>query len=299
MMKRTIYTLLALLLFAACDSNEPKLFERGDTNVYFPYEKMGVAVGNLLSVPVTLAGLPGGSAVAVNFSIKDSTAREGEDYLIHSGYVCNFEKGHGTEYIVIEALPKDNDTIARRMFEIILDPVEGFRANNRNNITVELRNYSRHPLRKLLGDADFRGLDLAQGNAVSEFTVNIYPDDEDPQTLYLSGMTGGVYGGILPAIEMNVDTLTRKIQILPKIFTDRKLGSVSGDIELVKGTLMGNSVGIEGGVPIHCSYDEDGNIYFDDWFGAVWTSGSDDGKALFLFYGYYSGEYRSGILRKE
>lgn len=298
-MKKIFYFIITLLSVYACDSNEPKLFDRTDANVYFPESRVGVTVGNILSIPVTLANLPSGGAVSVGIMVQDSTAKEGEDYILRSGRTCTFEKGHGTAYVVIEALAKETDTIARRILTITLDPVEGFRENSRNQIVVELRNYSRHPLKKILGDAVFKGIDLVRENAGVEFPVNIYPDSEDGMTLYLSGITGGIYGGTLPDLEISVDTLKREMLIMPKTFSNRKLGGVSGDVELVKGTLTGSSVGIEGGVPVRATYDKDGNIFFDDWFGAVWASGSNKEKALFLYYGYYNGQYRTGIMKKQ
>lgn len=298
-MKRLIYFVSLLLLMSACDSNEPKMFDNGDKNVYFSENKMGVTVGNILSIPVTLANVSGGGPVTVGFTIADSTAREGEDYILRSPRTCTFEKGRGVAYIVIEALEKATDSIARRMFTVTLDPVEGFRPNGRNRLTVELRNYSTHPLKHLLGDAAFSGIDLAQGNTVAEFQVNIYPDAENELTLYLSGMTGGLYAGLLPDLELNVDTLMRQILILPKTFLNRRLGGVTGDVELVRGILKGNSVEYQGGEPIRCSYDKTGNIFFEDWFGAAWVSGSETGNILFLYYGNYQGSYRTGIMKKE
>lgn len=298
-MKKLIYFVSLLLLLSACESNEAKMFNKGDANIYFSESKIGVTVGNLLSIPVTLANLSGGAPVTVGFTITDSTAVEGVDYILRSPRTCTFEKGHGVAYIVIEAIEKEADSIARRVLTVDLDPVEGFRKNDRTQITVELRNYSNHPLKHLLGDASFTGVDLVRGNGVFEFPVNIYPDDENEMTLYLSGFTGGAYGGILPDMELNVDTILHQVSILPKTFVNRKLGGVSGDVELVQGAVKGNNVEYKGGEPIRWTYDKEGNLFLEDWFGASWTSGSENEKLLYLYYGFYNGKYSTGILRKK
>lgn len=298
-MKKIFYIASLLLFLYACESNEPKMFDHSDTNVYFSDSKIGVTVGNILSIPVTLASLSGGGPVTVDITVRDSTAREGEDYILRSPRSCTFERGRGVAYIVIEALEKTTDSVARRTFDIVLNPVDGFRKNDRDRITVELRNYSNHPLNHLLGDAVFKGIDLAQNNISAEFPVNIYPDDEDEMTLYLSGMTGGAYGGLLPDMELSVDTVMRQIRILPKVYSNYKLGGVTGDVEIVRGALKGNSVEYKGGEPIVGSYDKAGNLFFDDWLGAVWMTGSETDKFLFFYYGHFQGSYRTGIMKKK
>ncbi len=271
------------------------MFGRDDANVYFNQDNVGIAVGNMLSIPVTMANIPGGPAVAVGFTINDSTAVEGVDYEILSSNPFVFPQGHGTEYIVIKTLVREVDSQSRRFFSIKLDPVDGFRANNRDSIMVELRNYSNHPLAHLLGDAQMSGYDYMSGPA--EFPVNIYPDDKNDLQLYLSGVTGGAtFGGIIPDLKMTVDTTKHKIYITSEIFSDCTLGSVSGNIETVRGEVVSNGIAY-GSNPITCTYDDNGNIYFNDWFGALWASGDAQGQWLFFYYGYYSNAYRTAITR--
>ncbi|MFV0520950.1 MAG: hypothetical protein ACK5MI_00770 [Mangrovibacterium sp.] len=299
-MKRLILILSSVLLLSACDQNEPKMFERGDANVYFDESSIGTAVGNILSIPVTVANLPGGPAITVDFTITDSTAVEGVDYKILSGNSCIFESGHGTEYIVIETYAREEDSLSRRLFDITLEPVEGFRQNNRNTSQVELRNYSNHPLKNLLGDAEMSGLDYMAGNEVSTFPVNIYPDDDDDLTLYLSGVTGGpTYLGMLPDLKMTVDTVLNEIYIVAETLSDVKVGSTTGSIEIVRGFLVDNLVYYETNSLVSCTYTDAGNIYFDDWLGAIWATGSEEDNFLFFYYGYYASAYRTAIIKED
>ncbi len=293
-MKRILYIISSVLLLVACNKNEIARFEKGDTNVYFNQESMGVSVGEILSIPVTVANLPG-EKVTVNFVVTDSTAIEGVDYEIISGKECVFENGHGTEYIVVRTYARDADSLSRRFFEIDLEPVEGFRYNSRGSMLVELRNYSNHPLFNLLGDAQMKGADYFSGEA--EFPVNIYPDDENDLTLYLSGVTGGAsFGGVLPDLKMSVDTIAKTIHIEAEVFTNYRLGSITGDIEIVRGEVVANSINF-GASPVKCTYKPNGTINFEDWFGAFWASGPAKDSFLFFYYGYFAGDYRSVITK--
>lgn len=297
-MKKTINLALLLLAFWACDSNDTKTFERGDANAYFPQEKIGVAVGNTLSIPLNLANIPGTTPLEIKINIQDSTAVEGRDYVLLSGNNYHFDKGVGIEYIVIETLPKDTDSLTKRVFTITLEPNDALLHNERNTVTVEIRNYSRHPLRQLLGDATFTGVDLVQGNVEITYPVNIYPDDTDDRILWLSGITGGIYGGMLPDLQLVVDTLKSKITLPFQSFANRKLGSVSGNLETFKGIVQNNTVYIVPQSDVLLTYDKKGNIYFNDWFGTIWSSGSETDNPLFIYYGNYGGQYNTAILKE-
>lgn len=296
-MKKIIYAIFALLTLWACDSNEIKMFGSGDTNAYFPETMIGVAVGNTVSIPLNVAGVQGSMPVDVKVHFADSTAVRGVDYLIHSGDNYHFAKGMGTEYIVVEALPKNDDVMAKRVFTITLETPEEFQEGVRNTMTVEIRNYSKHPLRQLLGDAVFKGVELVQGNVMVETPVNIYPDDNDELVLWLSGMSGASYAGILPDLQLVVDTNARTITIPYQSFPSRTLGGKTGNIETFRGEVLNNQVYITEKTDALLKYDKDGNIYFQDWFGVWWTSGSEEGQPLFIYYGNFGGGYNTVIVK--
>lgn len=296
-MKKLIYILMVVSLLIACEDNTSKMFLDSDANVYFPTAKVGVPLGEVLSIPINLSNIAQGRSVTVSIRLKDSTAVEGRDYELLSGREYTFEKGLGTEFIVIRALAKTGkDSLAKRLFTITLEPVEGLRPCIQNQMTVELRNYSNHPLFKLLGDAEFVGLDLVQGNVEIKNSISIYPDDDSETTIWLSGMTAGTFGGTLPDLRLEVDTLRKKVTLPYQSFVNRKQGNMVGDLGTFRGVLQGNQVMIEKGAAAVFSYDKDGNILMDDWFGTWWEK---EQEPLFIYYGFYAGVYNTAILKPK
>lgn len=296
-MKKIIYLASLLFAFWACDNNDIKMFEKENANVYFPEKKIGVVVGQRISIPINLANLRGGESRNVKIQIKDSTAVEGVDFIIVSGYSYTFKEGVGIEYIVIEALKQEDDLLSRKIFTISLEPTDGLCQNVQNTMIVEVRNYSNHPLKKLLGDGSFVGADIV---AQKEFTfpVSLYPDPDNESVIWLAGMTGAGYGGVLPDIQLNVDTLRRKIILPYQSFQTLKIESITGDIESFKGVVSGGTVWINAKSDVMISYDKNGNLFFDDWFGMWWTSGSMLEQPLFIYYGNYGGGYNTAIMKK-
>ncbi|MDL2252410.1 hypothetical protein LJC12_06155 [Odoribacter sp. OttesenSCG-928-J03] len=306
-MKKIIYSLGLLIALWGCDSNDIKELGRSDSNVYFPQSKTKIVAGEqAISIPLNVANVQGGKAVDVRIRIVDSTAQEGINFNVISGLDYHFSKGWGTEYIVIEAPETEEDEL-KRVFKIEIESATTELANTNNSMLVEVMNYSSHPLRKLLGSRRLIGRELMQesekGDGAVEFPVSIYPDENEGLTIYLSGMTGGTFGGTLPDIQLTVDTLRHRIVFPHQTFSNQKLGSVTGDVESFRAYITSNNqVMIEtdpkdGKMDCELIYDTDGNIFFKDWVGMWWTSGMYQEYPIYLFYGYFANQYFTVITK--
>lgn len=297
-MKNTGLLAILLLFLWSCDSNDIKEIGKGDSNAYFPEPKMRVVVGNTISIPVSVGNVDNGKPLDIQIRLIDSTAVEGDNYVVHSGLTYHFKRGWGTEYIVIEA-PEKGDDIMKRSFTIEIISGQTERENVQTTMTVDVMNYYRHPLKNLLGERTFTGPDAVLGSVQTEIPVSIYPDDEDENLLYLSGLTGGYYGGYLPDLTMQVVPERRRITIPAQVFSDHKLRKATGNIRVCKGTINNGYVGWsttynEG---IELTYDSEGTILFTDWFITYWETGNFTEQPIFIYYGYYGNRHNTRIIK--
>lgn len=205
-----IPVLVAVLFLAvSCNVNEEILFKSEDANVGFVRTSFNLGEGPdaTIQIPITLAGVPGGS---VDVKIETSTegfakgAVEGTDFEITSGKTITFAEGYGEEMIEVKCLDDEIFT-GNRSFKIVITDNGGLKNNTAMECVVNIID-NEHPLKSMLGTYSVTVFSYFTG-AYETFDVVVTPDDEDVTKLWVADWALPYYGLTCPVpVYMIVDS---------------------------------------------------------------------------------------------
>lgn len=275
--------------FCSCEQEHAPYLKLRDANVYFDlntsrFNPSVMENVSKLKVPVILAGIPGTLPVTVIVAT-DTTghehpALEGVDYTIKEKTLY-FEDGYGVQYIDVRPINRE-DRQPTRTFDLVIqstDPELLYNPDHR--ITVSILDAG-HPLLYMCGDYLVTARDIVWTGQVVDFSVQITPDPDDDNAVYIENVPLVAMPGTLK-FRMRVDADAGMCYID---------GQECGDFELN---------GVPGGIGLYYSYTyinpEDGEEYFDyDTEGVIKVNYLNGGKKFQLrdLIGAYviSGQYK-------
>ncbi|MBR8537203.1 hypothetical protein KDU71_16655 [Carboxylicivirga sediminis] len=271
-LKYTLLFLAGIVLFASCDKNDPIVFKAGDQSVAFLSSSLQVAEGgNELSIPVSLAGLPGGGAVSIKYDVSiegiSKPAIEGTDFEVISSKTIEFSEGYGEAEIRIRTM--NNDIYeGNKMFYLVFTDIANTKPSAENMCMVTVSD-DEHPLNIIIGTYD--GLGISYFNGETVYTVSTKPDPDDVSKIVFTGFVPGgsnldIYGVV------DLDSKEIKIPVGQDIVKDD-----------TNPAAINGWYGEEGdpAIPadgfITATFDDNGTITIHDWFGSKITEGVNDG----------------------
>ena len=155
-LKYLSFAIAVMFVFTACENNDAQKFLEKDTFVCFPESSASIDENDegSLSIPLILAGVPGGVSVSVTLEISTEgcavPAIEGVDFTINKKDFV-FEGGYGTQDVVIT--PIDNDVFTgKKTFNIIISQTSPTLMESvQNSVTVTIVD-DEHPWAAIIGN---------------------------------------------------------------------------------------------------------------------------------------------------
>lgn len=177
-------------IFAACDKNDPPVFDDKYAFVAFDESSMTVSEDSkdVVRIPVSLASVKGLTA-SVSFTVnaESSTAKEGVSYeLLSSTGVLSFDAENRTQYIEVQPIYYDEYT---GDLKLVIDLVgnENMPVSAESECTVTFSDID-HPLSFILGDYTVSGTSYWYG--AMTWTMEIRKDEDDDSKVWFFNLFG-------------------------------------------------------------------------------------------------------------
>lgn len=197
-MRKLKYILIALSCcgaFLSCDRDKTPYLKLKDANVYFDlntsrFDPSVVETASKLKVPLLLAGVPGTPPVTVTVETDttgiENPAIEGVDYTIKEKTVT-FEEGYGTQYIEVNPI-NNEERQPNRSFKLLISSTSKELIHNpADKITITIVDGG-HPLLYMKGAYKVTARDRYYTGEVVNFNVQIVPDPDDDNAVYVENM---------------------------------------------------------------------------------------------------------------
>lgn len=282
-MKKNIFyigILLAIVIFSACEKNEPVLLSK---KVVF-FEKQSAAVAENSADPLEInlmVAAPegsGGTDVSISFSTEglDNPAVEGTDFTV-SGTTASFDKYFGTQTITIT--PTDNDVYEtdKYVYMILSSATNGYELGSEDTLMLTITD-NEHPLAVVIGSYSATGVSYFNGDEA--WSITTAPDADDVTKLWITGfVNAGQNLDIYGIVDVKAGTI--QIPVGQDIYEDD-----TNPAELAGFYGPDGSDAIPEGGFITINFDADGNMTVADEYGSKITAGANQG--------YWFNVYKAG-----
>lgn len=194
MKKEFLYiTILTAGMAAAvsCSNNLPPVFD--DANAFVAFDKATASLDEAIikedgsivdqtetiKIPVTLGSVKG-LAETVKFTVKDGTAKAGENFVIKtSGGSISFDATNRTQYIEVGVV-YDPEYTGDLKFTIELEPTQNVSLGYQSTCTVTVGDVD-HPMSGIIGKYKATCSDSTAG---SEYEFEIFKDENDDHMVW-------------------------------------------------------------------------------------------------------------------
>jgi len=270
--------ILMVITFSSC-KNDPIMFDKSKTFVAFAYSSVSVTENsNSIDLPLMVAAVKGSPSVTVNYEVStegiSNPAIEGTDYTIDSEGLVSFPDGMGYAAITIHPIDNDQFTGNKAFKLVITSNSKGYANGALSEMTVTLKD-DEHPLAKWIGSYVVSAVSYASpGDYDETWAVTTEPDENDVNSLLISGVAGSELDPIKATINLEEMTIT--------FAPGQSIGDVYGygNIAVYKGAGAGDDVVLD--EPLTGTISEDGTILIDLW-GELITDGQYQGYLWDVF----------------
>jgi hypothetical protein len=275
---------LSLVAFIACES-DPVLFDSSKSFVAFQSKTASVKESpseEIVKIPVVLAAVPGSPSVTVDFEVvtEGATAFEGEDFeIVNESNSLTFSDGLGTEYIEVKVIDNDVFTGDKTFTIQLTGNSQNYQLGAISSVVVTLVD-DEHPLKLVLGDYVFSGLDAWGG----EFSVNVTTSAVDGDLTQIQFPLAHLIPAYGPPADYMVYARVdlEEMKIFIKVGQSyESFGYGACKISGYKGAE--GDPQLEDGDEVVGVIDENGNITMEDYFGVLITEGANEGLSFTIF----------------
>jgi len=289
--KYTLGITAMVLLFAACEKNEPIVFDNKDSFIGFVSSAGAVSearmvegepVENVLAIPVMLVTLDN-TPVTVNFDFsvegirEDAQAKEGDAFvLLNETKTLTFNGGlaagsvMGYDTIFIRTVDDEIFTGNRQVNINLLSNSGNYPFGTQKNFRLTIID-NEHPLNIVLGTYDVVATSAFGGGANTTISTSAVDGTLEQVSFPLGQLIPGwgVPATALVFAKVDVDAKTFEIQIGQDYasfgYGPCKISGYDGE----------TGARMEDGTYVRGTFDDDGNITLNDLIGVIITAGGN------------------------